>query len=116
MGGRWFYRRKRTLPKETFSEKETEGTEENSVGCRDGTSLPLFTLNSGEFGFGVAEAGEFYAHFIHDGEVEAAEFAIVIAVIGVVEDAATRQGSAEAAERQDGQFRIIMAFSRPHVR
>jgi hypothetical protein len=35
------------LPKETFSEKETEDTEENSEGCSDGTSLPLFTLNSG---------------------------------------------------------------------
>ncbi len=44
---------------------------------------------------GVAEAVEFHVHFVHDAEVEAAQPAVVVARVSVVEDAAGLQRAAQ---------------------
>jgi len=56
----------------------------------------LATLSQfGQLRVRVAETGEFYAHAIHDREVEAAEFPVFVAGVGVVKDAAGFQCAAD---------------------
>ena len=43
---------------------------------------------------GVAEAGELHAHAVHQRKMQAAEFAVFVAGIEVVEHAAGREGAA----------------------
>jgi hypothetical protein len=50
-------------------------------------ALEQATLQVGESTIGVAEARERHAHAVHEGEVEAAGAAVVVAAVAVIEDA-----------------------------
>ena len=50
------------------------------------------------------EVIEFDAHAVDEGEVKTAEFAVVVAFVGVIEDAAGFEGSAEASSEEDRHF------------
>ncbi len=55
--------------------------------------------------FRVAETVQFDAHAVHDGKIEAAELAIVVALFRIVQHAAGSESSTEAPGGQDRQFR-----------
>ena len=68
-----------------------------------------------EAGVGVAEAGEGNAGAVHQREIKAAQFAVLIALVGVVEDAPRRQRAAEAADGEEGNFAVIVLRAGPHI-
>ena len=66
------------------------------AGCKGGERT--WCSEALEAGGGVAEAGEFYTHAVYDAQIEAAEFAVVVAGFEVVQGAAGLEFAAEAAE------------------
>ncbi len=58
---------------------------------------------------------QLHTHAVHEGKIKAAEFAVVVAFVDVVEDAASFEGAAEAASENDRDFAGVMFAAGPHV-
>src|SRR5262249_23282316 len=69
----------------------------------------------GEWRGRVAERTGVHAHAVHDGEVKAAEFPVVVAAVEEIEHASSCDLAAESADEQHGHLARIMVASRPHV-
>src|SRR5215212_630528 len=79
--------------------------------------IPKLRLsNTRQSRLGITKARELYAHLVHEGKMEAAEFAIVVAVVAIIEHAAGLQLTTEATYGQDGKLAVVVAFAGPHVR
>ena len=65
---------------------------------------------------GVAEAIELHAHSIHQREVEAAELAVLVTGVGVIEHAAGLERPAERPGGEHRNLRAVMIAARPHIR
>src|SRR5262249_53151919 len=92
------------------SRKVTDGSKFERPGLRRNN------LHSRQPRLGIAEARKFNAHFVHDRQVQAAKFAVLIAGIGKVEHTSTIECSAETTHSEHGQLRVVVPFARPHVR
>src|SRR5678816_4139538 len=69
----------------------------------------------GEAGFSVAEAGQRNVHALHDRQVEAAQLAVVVALVGVVQNAAGFQRAGYAPGGEAGEFDVVVFTAGPHV-
>ena len=66
-------------------------------------------------GVRISKPGEMNAKAVQQGEVEAAQLAVFIAVVAVVQDTAGFQRSPHPAHGEDGQLGVIVAFTVLHV-
>ena len=83
-------------------------------------SMPVhhhsLTLDFGKAGVRISEAIQRHPHPVHQRQVQAAEFAVLIAFVPVVKHPAGRQRSAQAADRQDGKRRVVVLGTGEHIR
>lgn len=60
-------------------------------------------LKTDEAGAGVTEVFQFDIHAVHQAQVQAAQLAVIVALVAVVEDAPGFQRAAQTADRQNRQ-------------
>src|SRR6266487_1972981 len=102
----------------------TEGTEKKGL-CylryllfksrSEKTCRPCAVSKAGEAGFGVAEVIKPRPHAVHDRQIEAAELAVVVALVRVVEHAAGFERAAQASGQKHGHLGRVVLAAGPHA-
>src|SRR5260370_204576 len=65
---------------------------------------------------GVTELLEFHSHAIHEGEIQAAHFPIVVAGLQVVQRASCFESATQPSSEHERQSRVVVLAANPHVR